>query len=104
MRARRRSVLVGSLTALIAAHSLAQPSAADWIAGEIVKIDSERGTVTIRHSAIAHLHLPAATTIFRYVDPVVVLRIKPGDRIRFRSDRYDGTLRLVNVVPVAAAP
>ena len=84
-------------------RSLAQPSAADWIGGEIVKINAEQGTVTIRHTSIGHLYLPAATTTFHYVDPSVILRIKNGDRVRFRADRYDGTLRLVAVLPVPGA-
>lgn len=102
---RRRALawLTGCIVASLAQPSSAQPSAADFISGEIVKIDAEQGKVTLRHEPIAHLHLPATTTTFRYVDPRVVLRTKDGDRIRFRADRYDGTLRLVAVFPLGAA-
>ena len=102
---RRRQALawiVGGLAALWLEPGMAQPSAADFIGGEVVKIEAERGTVRLRHDPVAHLHLPATTTTFRYVDPRLVLRIKEGDRIRFRADRYDGTLRLVAVVPLGA--
>ncbi len=94
--------IIGGLAALRLEPGLAQPSAADFIGGEVVKIDAEQGTVRLRHDPIAHLHLPATTTTFRYVDPRLILRIKDGDRIRFRADRYDGTLRLVAVVPMGA--
>lgn len=78
---------------------LAQPSASDVIAGTVIQIDGERGTVTLRHAPIAHLHLPAATTTFRYFNPAVVIRIRVGDAIVFRADRYDGNLRLTAVLP-----
>ena len=99
----RRDALLGLAALAIGGRSPAQPSATDWIGGEIVKINVEQGTVTIRHTSIGHLHLPAATTTFRYVNPNVILRIKNGDRVRFRADRYDGTLRLVAVLPIPGA-
>ncbi|MES2249244.1 copper-binding protein [Variovorax sp. NFACC27] len=83
----------------------AQSSANDFIAGEIVKIDAERGEVTLRHEPIAHLHLPARTTIFRYVDARVILRAKAGDKVRFRADRFEGTLRVTAIlVPGTGVP
>jgi len=78
---------------------LAQPSPSDIIAGTVIQIDGERGTVTLRHAPIAHLYLPAATTTFRYFHPALVLRIRVGDAIVFRADRYDGTLRLTAAFP-----
>lgn len=78
---------------------LAQASASDLIAGTVIRIDGERGTVTLRHAPIAHLHLPAATTTFRYFNPALVVRIRVGDAIVFRADRYDGLLRLTAAIP-----
>ena len=84
-------------------RAAAQSSEADFIAGTVVKIDAERGTVLLRHAAIAHLHLPAATTSFRYFHPSLITRIKDNDLVRFRADRYDGGLRLLAVVPMGPA-
>ena len=78
---------------------LAQASESDVIAGTVIRIDGERGTVTLRHAPIAHLHLPAATTTFRYFNPAIVIRIRVGDIIVFRADRYDGILRLTAAFP-----
>lgn len=77
----------------------AQASATDLIGGTVIGIDGERGTVTLRHAPIAHLHLPAATTTFRYFNPALVIRIRVGDAIVFRADRYDGLLRLTAAIP-----
>lgn len=93
------AVVAGFLAVSLLTQSFAQPSASDLIAGEITQISAERGTVTVRHAAIAHLHLPATITDFHYVDPKLILRIKEGDRVRFRVDRYEGTLRLTAVFP-----
>lgn len=81
----------------------AEPSAADWLNGQVVKIDMERGTVTLKHQSIAYLHVPATTTVFRYVDPRVTLRIKEGDLVSFRADRVEGELRITAVLSAAAA-
>lgn len=93
------AVIAASLTVSVLTRSVAQPSPSDLIAGEITQISAERGTITLRHAAIAHLHLPATTTVFHYVDPKLILRIKEGDRVRFRVDRYEGALRLTAVSP-----
>lgn len=81
----------------------AEPSAADWLSGQVVKIDMERGTVTLKHQSIAYLHVPATTTDFRYVDPRVTLRIKDGDLVSFRADRVEGELRISAAISAAAA-
>ena len=78
---------------------LAQASASDLIAGTVIRIDGERGTVTLRHAPLAPLPLPAATTTFRYFNPALVVRIRVGDAIVFRADRYDGNLRLTAAIP-----
>lgn len=97
-----RSVL-GLLAAVVAlswpAAATAQSSPADLVGAVVVRIDGERGTVTLRHEPVPALHLPAATTTFRYIDPRLILRIRDGDSIRFRADRIDGSLRLIAVWP-----
>jgi Cu/Ag efflux protein CusF len=52
----------------------------------------ERATVELQHDPIPYLRLPAKRTIFRYHNPSVVLRVRDGDRVIFRADRYDGVL------------
>lgn len=78
----------------------AQPSANDFIAGRIVSIDAEGGRITLRHNGIPHLHLPAGTTTFRYVEPRLIIGRAPGDNVRFRADRYDMELRMTALVHV----
>lgn len=93
--------LFGIGTAPLGGAALAQ-SPADFALGEVVKISAEQGTVSLRHEPIAQLRLPASTSTFRCVDPRLITRVKDGDKVRFRVDRYDGNLRLVAMVPLGA--
>ena len=40
-----------------------------WIEGEVRKVDSDRGTATLRHGAITNLGMPAMTKVFKAADP-----------------------------------
>jgi Cu/Ag efflux protein CusF len=73
----------------LAGHGHAQPLATNPAARVIVNIDAECGEVKLRHEPIAHLHPSARTTIFQYVDRRVILRAKAGDKVRFRTDRFE---------------
>ncbi len=81
--------------------AFAEASARDIIAASIVKIDAERGTLTLRHAPIAHLHMPGGTTVFRYVDSRIIIGRRDGDSVLFRADRVDLTLVVTMMVPVA---
>ena len=72
----------------------------DFIAGQIVRIDQEAGKITLQHEPIPYLHLPAGTTTFRYVESRWLIGRRAGDRVRFRADRIDLTLRMTALVYV----
>lgn len=76
----------------------AQPSANDILTGEIVKIEPEWGLITLRHPPIAHLSLPRGTTLFRYVEPRIIVGRIEGDRVWFKADRVDLSLRVTFMV------
>ena len=96
----KRLLVVTCLTLLPGARLLAQPSATDFLAGQILKIDLEAARITLRHGPIAHLSLPAGTTSFRYFESRWVIGRRPGDRVLFRADRFDLALRLTMLVYV----
>ncbi len=91
----RRMFVFAVLACCSAASQVAaEPTANDLIAGQIVSIDHEGGRITLQHVAIPYLHLPAGTTTFRYVESRWLIGRRPGDRVRFRADRIDLTLRM----------
>lgn len=96
----RRRLLAFAVLGFVsrAARVAAEPSANDLIAGQIVKIDHETGKITLQHAAISHLHLSAGTTTFRYVEGKWLIGRRVGDRVRFRADRIDDSLRMTALI------
>ena len=68
--------------------------------GEIKKIDTERGTVTLKHGPIENLGMPNMTMIFRVVKPVQITSLKVGDKVRFKADRVQGALVVTELAPL----
>lgn len=81
-----------SLAAAQAAEKTAPPASAESMltAGVVRKVDKETGKVTIRHEAIRNLDMPEMTMVFRVVDPAMLDRLKPGDKIKFAADKVNG--------------
>lgn len=95
----RRAIVFGTMACLAAGAALGtDPSAHDWIAGQIASIDHEAGKITLQHAPIPYLHLPAATSTFRYVESKWLIGRRAGDRVRFRADRIDLALRMTALI------
>jgi len=74
------------------AQAAGQEAAASATAsGEVRRVDTAGGKITIKHDAISALELPAMTLVYR-ADPALLAGIKPGDKVRFtatrQGDRY----------------
>jgi Cu(I)/Ag(I) efflux system periplasmic protein CusF len=67
------------------ATAAANPAAA-ITAGEVRKVDTAQGKITIRHEAIVNLDMPAMTMVFRASRPELLKDVKAGDKIRFRAE------------------
>jgi Cu(I)/Ag(I) efflux system protein CusF len=59
--------------------------------GQLQKIDSAAGKVTIKHGPIKELDMPdAMTMVYRVKDPAVLKAVKAGDKVRFELDHDSG--------------
>ena len=65
--------------------------------GEVRKVDKSAGKVTIRHGEIRNLDMPAMTMVFRVKDPVMLDRLKEGDKIKFTADKVNGVYTVTAV-------
>jgi Cu/Ag efflux protein CusF len=72
------------------------------VSGEIRKIDSESGKLTIRHAEIPNLEMPKMTMVFHSASPALLNGLKAGDQVRFTADRVDGVLTVMTLEPAAA--
>jgi Cu(I)/Ag(I) efflux system periplasmic protein CusF len=65
--------------------------------GEVRKVDKDAKKITIKHGPMPKLDMPAHTMVFQVKDPVLLERVKPGDRIRFEAEKVGGAFLLTKI-------
>jgi Cu(I)/Ag(I) efflux system periplasmic protein CusF len=96
-RSRKRlGVLILVLGLLVGASIvLAQSPLAD---GQVVKIDSAAGKITIRHGPLQQFGMDEGMTmVYRAADPAMLNAVKPGDKIKFAPDRVNGQFMVTKI-------
>lgn len=78
-----------------AAHQAAGPTSAatagaDLSDGEVRRIDKGTGKLTLRHGEIRNLDMPAMTMVFQVSEPMLLDKLKVGDRVKFRAEKVGG--------------
>jgi len=70
----------------------AAPSAhaAELVDGEVRKIDKDGKKLTLRHSPLKNLDMPAMTMIFQVKDAAMLDPVQTGDKVRFQAEKIDG--------------
>jgi Cu/Ag efflux protein CusF len=84
---RRRQFVAVCCALVLAPCAMAQTTTA---AGEILKLDKAAGRITIRHTGVKNLEMPAMTMVFRVRDPKLLEDLAVGDRLRFSAERIEG--------------
>ncbi|MBF3543261.1 copper-binding protein, partial [Burkholderia pseudomallei] len=54
--------------------------------GEVKKVDTAAGKLTIKHGPIENLGMGAMTMVFKVKDPAMLSQVKAGDTIDFVAD------------------
>jgi Cu/Ag efflux protein CusF len=80
----------------VAALSLSVAHAETKLAeGEVTKIDTKQGKITVRHGPIPSLGMTEGMTmVFRVKDKAMLETAKPGDKIEFDVERLNGALTI----------
>ncbi|KWF26724.1 RND transporter [Burkholderia diffusa] len=65
--------------------------------GEIKKIDTTAGKLTIKHGPLENLGMEAMTMVFKAKDPAMLSQVKVGDKIDFVAEEVNGTLTVVKL-------
>ena len=81
-------------------HALESKAALPQVAGEVRRIDTGAGKITLKHDAIPNLEMTAMTMVFRVKDPTMLRSVKPGDKVRFRADNVRGALTVTDIAAV----
>lgn len=105
------SLMIAALAAVLSTASMAPPAlahpgeehapsaTAGHGQGVVMAVDVNSGLVTLQHSPVSALKLPAGTTEFR-VNPATLLdAIKVGDEVTFELVMADGTAEITAIQP-----
>ncbi len=86
-----------TIIALVCVLSSFAVTAAEWINGEIVRIDSARNRIMMKHEYIPSIKMQAMTMPFGISSGLNVEPYKPGDQVRFQFKVIDGTLDITTM-------
>lgn len=60
--------------------------------GEIKKVDTAAGKLTIKHGPLVNLGMEPMTMVFRVQDPAMLSKVRPGSKVRFVAEKINGVL------------
>jgi Cu/Ag efflux protein CusF len=66
--------------------------------GEVTKVDTAAGRLTLRHSGVKSLDMPPMTMTFRVSDARLLQGVAAGDHVRFAARRLGGNYTVVALV------
>lgn len=69
--------------AAVAAHAQASE-------GEVTKIDKAQARLTLRHTGVKSLDMPAMTMVFRVGDAKLLEAVAVGDKVKFDAEKAGG--------------
>ncbi|MCP1171460.1 copper-binding protein [Ralstonia chuxiongensis] len=75
-----------------AASAPAATAAAPMSEGEIKKIDTAAGKLTIKHGPLENLGMEPMTMVFRVQDPAMLTKVHVGSKVRFVAEKVSGAL------------
>ncbi|WP_458068496.1 copper-binding protein [Rhodanobacter sp. BL-MT-08] len=77
------------------------PSADAQGVGMIKAIDPAKGTITLQHQAIASIHWPAMTMVFKVASPDLLKNVTVGEKVQFglHPAGMDSTVTSIKAVP-----
>jgi Cu(I)/Ag(I) efflux system periplasmic protein CusF len=92
---KRASALLFALTMWAPPHGALAQSLID---GQITKVDTSAGKITIKHGPIKKLGMDEGMTmVFKAQDPTMLNAVKAGDHVKFDADDVNGQLTLTKL-------
>lgn len=84
----RHHVAAGLAGLTLAATAFVAPASAQeaQASGEVRRVSSDQGRITIKHGAIPDLDLPAMSLVY-HADAALLQSIQPGDKVSFTAQR-----------------
>jgi Cu(I)/Ag(I) efflux system periplasmic protein CusF len=67
--------------------------------GEVRKVDTAAGKITLKHAEIKNLDMPAMSMAYVVKDAALLKKVKPGDKVNFTADKINGAFTVVSIEP-----
>lgn len=71
----------------------------DVTEAEVRKVDLENKKITLKHGDIKNLGMPGMTMVFQVKDPVMLDKVKAGDKVRFKAEKSNGVIVVTDLQP-----
>jgi Cu/Ag efflux protein CusF len=90
--------MIALMLGLIAAVPAAFAQSSDTVIGQVTRIDSVAEKITIKHGPIKKFGMEEGMTmVFHVLDPQLLKKVKPGDKVRFVPDRNNGQFTVTQI-------
>jgi len=87
------------LATLLLTISGAAMATMPMVDGEVRKIDTSANKITLKHGEIKNLDMPPMTMVFQVKDPVLLAKVKVGDKVQFTVDNVNGAMTVLTLEP-----
>ena len=94
---RRRLVAAAALVVVPALAQSPQPQRFGPNEGRVLEIDKAAGEITLQHGDLPELSMEPMTMVFVVADPVLLDRVRPGDRVVFKAGLVAGRFAVLSI-------
>jgi Cu/Ag efflux protein CusF len=71
--------------------------AAEYVKGEVTKVDTKQKKLTIKHEELKDMGMPAMTMVFVVAEDSMLEEVKAGQSIEFTADRVNGRITVTDI-------
>ena len=82
--------LLGSAANAMAGNVPGHSGDKPMVDAEVRKVDLDAKKITLKHGEIRNLDMPPMTMVFQVSDPVLLGKVKSGDKVKFSADKING--------------
>ncbi len=80
------------LLLIVSLFSLSAAAASEWVRAEIVRVDTAKQRIVLKHEPIPSIKMPSMTMRFDVAKEVPLNLYQPGDRVQFQFKEAGGSL------------
>lgn len=90
------SALIVSV-ALLFSSSVLSDGDLPKVTGEVKRVKTDSGKITIKHDPIPNLDMPGMTMVFRTQEGTDISQYKKGDKVTFTVEEKDGKMMIISI-------